>query len=116
VSPSSPAWFHPLVTPLPTEPVIVKRRVSAFYGTDLQVVLSGLGVKSLIVMGLSTSGAILSTVRWAADADYVMTVVEDGCMDTDETVHRVLMTSVLPRQAWVMTAEQVIEQLKRSGQ
>lgn len=70
----------------------------------------------MIVMGVSTSGAILSTVRYGAAADFVITVVEDGCVDKNEDVHRMLMEKVLAGQAWVMKAEQVIEQLKQSRQ
>jgi len=41
--------------------------------------------------------AWLSTVRWAADADYEILVLEDCCADADEEVHRVLMHKVFPR-------------------
>ena len=51
---------------------------------------------------MATSGVVLSTVRWAADADYALIVLEDGCADTDEEVHRILMHKVFPRQETVV--------------
>ena len=56
-------------------------------------------------MGIATSGVVLSTVRWAADLDYSLVVVEDCCADSDEEVHRVLMQKVFPRQARVIAAD-----------
>jgi hypothetical protein len=36
----------------------------------------------------------------------MVTVLSDGCTDTDEEVHRVLTTKVFPRQATVVTANE----------
>jgi nicotinamidase-related amidase len=95
---------HPAVAPQPNEIVVTKKRVSAFSGSDLQVVLRSLGVDSLVLTGIATSGVVLSTLREAADLDYVLTVLRDGCLDGDEEVHRVLMDKVFPRQASVVLA------------
>jgi nicotinamidase-related amidase len=97
---------HPTVTPQPGEIVVTKKRVSAFSGTDLQLVLRSLGVDSLVLTGIATSGVVLSTLREAADLDYVLTVLRDGCLDRDEDVHRVLMDKVFPRQASVVLASE----------
>ena len=53
-------------------------------------------------MGHATSGVILSTVRLAADLDYNLIVVEDGCADRDPEVHQLLMEKVFPRQGTVV--------------
>ena len=50
--------------------VIKKHRVSAFEGTELQVILRAQGVSKIILFGIITSGVVLSTVRQAADLDY----------------------------------------------
>ena len=96
------------VLPLEHEIVITKRRISAFTGSDLEVVLRGLGIEHLILTGISTSGVVLSTVREAADKDYRLTVLSNGCADVDPEVHRVLTTKIFPRQAEVMTIEEWI--------
>ncbi|MHB8340130.1 MAG: cysteine hydrolase family protein [Mycobacteriales bacterium] len=84
--------------------VVTKKRVSAFSGSDLELVLRSHDVTSLVLGGIATSGVVLSTVREAADRDYQITVLEDLCLDSDEEVHRVLTQKVFPRQADVMVA------------
>jgi nicotinamidase-related amidase len=102
---------HASLTPEPGEPVIVKRRVSAFTGSDLEVLLRGAGAGSLVLAGISTSGVVLSTLRQAADLDYRLTVLADACADTDAEVHRVLTEKVFPRQALVTTTDDWIASL-----
>jgi nicotinamidase-related amidase len=60
-------------------------------------------------MGHATSGVILSTVRLAADLDYQLIVVEDGCADRDPEVHKLLMEKVFPRQATVVSSKEMVE-------
>jgi nicotinamidase-related amidase len=94
--------------------VIVKHRVGAFQGTDLEMVLRARGIDTLLHMGIATSGVVLSTMRHAGDCDYRQVLVEDCCADPDEEVHRVLTKKVLSRHAEVVTAAAMIEELKRS--
>jgi nicotinamidase-related amidase len=95
--------IHPQVAPEPGDVIVTKRRVSAFAGSDLDVVLRAGGVEHLVLAGIATSGVVLSTVRQAADLDYRITVLSDGCADGDPEVHRVLTEKVFPRQAEVTT-------------
>jgi nicotinamidase-related amidase len=97
---------HPELTPLNDEITVVKRRVSAFSGSDLEVILRSLSIQHLILAGIATGGVVLSTVREAADKDYRLTVLKDGCADGDEEVHRILMNKIFIRQADVMTVEE----------
>lgn len=98
--------IHEGITPLPGEIVVVKRRISAFTGSDLEVILRAFGIAHLILTGIATSGVVLSTIREAADKDYRITVLSDGCGDADNEVHRVMTTKIFPRQADVITVEQ----------
>ncbi len=100
--------IHPAVAPAPGEVVVVKKRVSAFTGSDLEVVLRSMEVDSLVLTGIATSGVVLTTVRQAADLDYDLTVLRDGCADADDEVHRVLMDKVFPRQAAVLDTDEWI--------
>jgi nicotinamidase-related amidase len=102
---------HPAVAPKPGEVVVTKHRVSAFAGTDLDMILLANGIETLVLAGIATSGVVLSTVRHAADADYKVVVVEDCCADRDAEVHRVLVEKVFPRQATVVKAEAVVRAL-----
>lgn len=103
--------IHAALAPRDGEPVIVKRRVSAFSGSDLDVLLRAAGAGALVLAGISTSGVVLSTLRQAADLDYRLTVLADACADPDAEVHRVLTEKVFPRQALVTTADEWIASL-----
>ncbi len=106
--------IHPEVAPLENEVVVVKHRVGAFSETELQTVLRARDIENLILLGISTSGVILSTLRVAADLDYRITVISDACADTDESVHQILMEKVFPRQAEVITTEHALAMIRNS--
>jgi len=91
------------VAPAPGEAVVTKRRVSAFTGSDLDVLLRARRIDRLVLAGIATSGVVLSTLRQAADLDYRLTVLADGCLDADPEVHQVLLGKLFPRQAEVTT-------------
>jgi nicotinamidase-related amidase len=95
--------IHPAIAPADGDVVVTKRRVSAFSGSDLDVVLRAAEIDTLVLTGISTSGVVLSTAREAADRDLRLVVLCDGCLDADPEVHRVLVEKVFPRQAEVMT-------------
>lgn len=94
-----PIQIDPVVAPQPGDIVVTKRRVSAFAGSDLEVILRGHKIEHLVLAGIATSGVVLSTVREAADKDYRLTVLSDGCADMDAEVNSVLLNKVFPRQA-----------------
>ena len=95
---------RPAIAPEGADVVVTKRRVSAFAGSDLEVVLRAGEIGHLVLCGIATSGVVLSTLREAADKDYRCTVLADLCADTDAEVHAVLTGKVFPRQARVVNA------------
>jgi nicotinamidase-related amidase len=112
VMPTDPvALIHPGLQPREREPVIAKHRTSAFSGSAFEMILRAHDVETLILMGHATSGVILSTVRQAADLDYHLIVVEDGCVDRNPEVHRCLMELVFPSQATVVSSQDLVAAL-----
>lgn len=101
--------IHPAVAPLADEVVVGKHRVNALYGTALDLILRANARDTLIILGYATSGVVLSTVRSAADLDYRLIVVEDCCADQDPDVHDFLVQRLFPRQAEVVTAQEIIQ-------
>jgi nicotinamidase-related amidase len=93
------------LTPADGEIVVRKSRVGAFSTTDLAAQLDARRIDTLVLTGVATSGVVLSTLRDAADRDYRILVLEDGCADRDPEVHRVLLEKVFPRQATVTTVD-----------
>jgi nicotinamidase-related amidase len=86
-----------------TDHLVVKRRVSAFAGSDLEALLRAKDIDTLYLAGLATSGVVLSTLRQAADLDYRLAVLSDCCADSDAEVHDLLMTKIFVRQAAILT-------------
>ena len=72
---------HPAIAPQAGDITCVKRRVSAFTGSDLEVVLRAQDIRHLVLAGVATSGVVLSTVREAGDKDFRITVLSDCCAD-----------------------------------
>jgi nicotinamidase-related amidase len=102
------AEIHPELTPQPGDVVVTKQRVSAFTGTNLDMILRSNNIDTLLLTGILTQGVVLSTLCHAADMDYRAVVVTDGCSDKDPDVQRVLMEKIFPFQARVATVEECI--------
>jgi nicotinamidase-related amidase len=97
------AAIHPDLAPEPGEAVVTKKRVSAFAGSDLELILRAGEIDHLVLTGIATSGVVLSTLRQAADLDYRLTVLSDGCYDPDPDIHQLLTDKLFPKQADVTT-------------
>ncbi|GHB67521.1 isochorismatase [Streptomyces viridiviolaceus] len=95
----------PELKPSSDDIVVTKRRVSAFFGTDLEIVLRSMHINALVLAGVCTSGVVLSTVRDAADRDYQVTVLVDGCADVHEEDHQYLMNRIIPMHATLSTVD-----------
>ncbi|KAI8632034.1 Isochorismatase-like protein [Xylariaceae sp. FL1651] len=106
--------LHPAIAEAAADDIhIRKRRVSAFHGTDLDLVLRSSGVGKIVVAGLATSGAVLSIVRQAFDMDYEVTVLADLCADSQLDVHEMLLGKVLSKQATIMNAEEWLASIEK---
>ncbi len=103
--------LHEGVTPAEGELVITKVRPGPFSTTALDVTLREMGKDNLVIMGVATSGCVLSSVRWAVDVNYSFIVLSDACSDGDTEVHRVLTEKVYPRQGTVMTTDEFLSAL-----
>ena len=69
--------FHPEAQPAEGEPVIVKRSISAFAGTELAPLLQGRGIDTLVLCGFATHMVVEGTARDAADRGYRAIVLAD---------------------------------------
>ena len=101
------------VAPAAGDVVVRKTRVGAFSTTDLHDQLQDLGVDTIVLAGISTSGVVLSTVIEAHDLDYRVLVLADGCADTDPEVHAFLLEKIFPRRAAVITLAELPPLLSR---
>ena len=79
--------FLPAIAPLEGELIITKHRVSAFYETNLALVLKTLAAKNIVICGLSTDLSVATTASEAHDRDYHVTILEDCCVAACENDH-----------------------------
>lgn len=71
--------IKPEVAPLPGETLFEKTTNSAFIGTPLEQHLRDLGVKAVVICGLSTPQCISTSVRMAANLGFDVTLAHDAC-------------------------------------
>lgn len=74
--------------------VIQKRRYSAFFGTDLDLVLREHDIRNLIVVGTKTNCCIRATVSDAYHLDYTVYVVRECVATNDQVVNQVHLTDI----------------------
>ena len=75
------AQIHPGVAPEPGEVIVPKKRISAFTGSDLEVVSQAQNMRHLVLTSISASGGVLAALQEAAGKDYRLTVISDCCAD-----------------------------------
>lgn len=93
------------VAPAPGDPVIVKRRYSAFHGTDLDLLLRNRAIRTLVLAGVATNVCVETAARDAYMRDYYVVVVSDCTAARDEQVHRAALANVEANFGVVATTE-----------
>jgi nicotinamidase-related amidase len=79
--------FWPTLVAGPGEYAIAKRRYSCFFGTDLEILLKGLGASTLILIGGLTDVCVHYTFADAHQHDYHARVVTDCVIGSSEARH-----------------------------
>lgn len=74
--------------------VIKKRRYSAFYGTDLDLVLREHNIKNVVLTGTKTNCCIRSTIHDSYYHSYHSYVISDCVATDDEVVNQVHLTDI----------------------
>ena len=99
------------IRPQPQDWVIMKPRFSAFYGTNLDSILTNLGTETILVGGISTQRSVEGTARDAKNRDMQCIVVSDCCTAGELDVHDMTIKHVLPLLVRVRTTDEVIAAL-----
>lgn len=83
---------------------------SGFANTDLDLLLKKHGIHKLIVIGLIAHTCVESTVRFAAELGYEVTVVKDATADyADEFMRAALVTNLPNYSSAIVTADEVVD-------
>lgn len=111
--------IYDALKPLPHEEVLKKRRFSAFYGTDLDIILRSSGMEAVIITGVTTENCCHATARDALYHNYGVIFLSDatgtkdypdlgyGAMSAAE-VHRASLIILAMSTAHVMTVDEMI--------
>lgn len=105
------AEIHPDLAPLPQEKIIYKHRYSAFYNTDLEIVLRCLGITDLIVTGIMTNLCCESTARDAYFRDYRVFFLLDATGTINEELHLATLKNLAFGFAYITETEEVLRGL-----
>jgi nicotinamidase-related amidase len=103
---------RPGFEPQPGEVVALEHWCSSgFANTDLDLQLKKQGMHKLIVIGLIAHTCVESTVRFAAELGYEVTMVKDATADyTDEMMHAALHINI-PNYAAIVSTNEVVNSL-----
>jgi nicotinamidase-related amidase len=106
------AEIHADLKPEPSDFVLTKTRVSAFYASPLEGILQAQGVTHLVLTGIATDGVVEGTARDGADRGYNIIIPEDCCAGTTEEAHRVILGGILSFLTTVCKSDEVLQALK----
>src|SRR2546425_5843581 len=110
------AAIPPAIAPRPDEPVIVKGKPSAFFGTQLHSMLTYHNVDTLIITGMVTSGCVRATVDDAFSYDYRVIIPEECVADRAEVPHRVNLFDMEMISADVVPLDEALKHLLCRGE
>ncbi|MBI2911807.1 MAG: cysteine hydrolase, partial [Chloroflexi bacterium] len=101
------------IEPLPGEPVVTKRRYSAFVGTDFETLLKSRGIRSLILAGVTTDVCVESTARDAFMRDYYVVFLSDCTGLDDPQVQEATLERIGRYFGQVVTSAEVLAAWRR---
>lgn len=101
------AEFHPDIAPQAGDIVFYKQWVNPFFGTPLLEWLRRNGVDSLLIAGTATNLVVESAARYADDAGFAVSVVEDCCASPNPAWHEFAVTQILPVFGKVISSKEI---------
>ncbi|MBX9663896.1 N-carbamoylsarcosine amidohydrolase [Novosphingobium sp.] len=103
--------FPPQLSPVDGDFVITKRYASAFFATHLAATLSSLGVDTLLITGVSTSGCVRATALDTCQSGFLPFVVRDACGDRHPGPHEANLFDLQAKYAEVISEEAAMAHL-----
>jgi ureidoacrylate peracid hydrolase len=91
------------------EPIVTCHRSSAFADTQLDVLLRSNCIRTVVIAGATTNGAVETTVREASDKDYHVVVARDAVatFDLDTELHTASLTNMARYFGAVISAAEI---------
>jgi len=105
--------IHPEIAPLPGDLVVTKHRYSAFYNTDLEILLRSKDLTDLVITGVMTNMCCETTARDAYMRDYRVQFLADATATATEEMHLASLLNLAYGFANITTANALIDMLSR---
>ena len=99
------------VKPHDGEFIVIGRAPNSFYATDLDRILRGLNIRTVVLSGVATNFVIESTTRYAFDSFYEAIILRDCCSSFNEEMHSFTLDNVLPNLATISNSEEFMTAL-----
>ena len=103
--------FPDSLQPRDGELVISKQYASSFFGTHLAATLTAMGVDTLLITGLSTSGCVRATALDACQHGFLPFVVREGCGDRHPGPHEANLFDLQAKYAEVISEAEAMAHL-----
>ncbi len=103
------------IEPRDDEMVVTKQYPSAFFGTGLEAELEKLGVDTLIITGVTTSGCVRATCVDAMGYGFAPIIVRDACGDRHDTPHEANLFDMQAKYGDVVQSDVVTRYLESLG-
>lgn len=100
--------FPASLQPQDGELVITKQYASSFFGTTLAATLTAMGVDTLLITGLSTSGCVRATALDACQHGFLPFVVREACGDRHPGPHDANLFDLQAKYAEVISETEAI--------
>jgi len=94
------------------EYIVKGTRFSGFFQTDLQLILTRLGIKTLIICGMQTPNCIRATVTDALAYDYQVVLVRDAVAAQTEQVHEANLFDMMNMGVEIVYVNEVVSKLR----
>ncbi len=104
----APSQIIPALQAEADEIVVTKTTDSALTGTNLRLILTNLGIKTVICCGIFTDQCVSSTVRSLADESFAVVILEDCCAAGSDDLHRKELEIINMIYGHVMSSDDLI--------
>jgi ureidoacrylate peracid hydrolase len=104
--------IHPELKPRKGEKIVTKHRYSAFYNTDLEIALRGMGITDLIIAGVLTNVCCESTARDAFFRDFRVFFLADATASSEPEFHVATLKNLAYAFAHIARTDEILRQMK----
>jgi ureidoacrylate peracid hydrolase len=86
--------FYRDIRPQAHDPIVTKHRYGAFHNTDLETILRGRGIRTIVLTGVATNVCVETTAREGFVRDYYVVFTSDGTAGYSDAAHEATLATI----------------------